>query len=294
MRKQWITDDQFKTIVTKTSSTSFPVGTTATQADTDMSDVLDTFVVSSAASSKSLTGEAVYQITDSLLSSSMIFMTETWLLPPLRYPTDWKQYHTYGQPVEGTYRGKMGITLLVNPKFPYHVTHFPSASPYVLSCQVSSFLIHCVYLPPSLNDTEAIEILKSLPTQTHPSQTNTFVCGDFNARHHSLLGDNRTTTRGTLLLEWIMESGLICWNHRLSFGIPTYSSQARRENTGFAYTSIIDLFLSYNDLVNPQLQVREDLSMGSDHHPVTLSCVLPTSPPPSTTHPRLVWNLMSV
>ncbi|KAG0971878.1 hypothetical protein G6F29_013841 [Rhizopus arrhizus] len=88
-----------------------------------------------------------------------------------------------------------------------------------------------------------------------------------------------------------MESGLICWNHRLSFGIPTYSSQARRENTGFAYTSIIDLFLSYNDLVNPQLQVREDLSMGSDHHPVTLSCVLPTSPPPSTTHPRLVWNL---
>jgi len=57
MRKQWITDDQFKTIVMKTSSTSLPVGTTTTQADTDMSDVLDTFVVSSAASSKSLTGE---------------------------------------------------------------------------------------------------------------------------------------------------------------------------------------------------------------------------------------------
>ncbi|KAG1269779.1 hypothetical protein G6F66_013969 [Rhizopus arrhizus] len=175
--------------------------------------------------SNGLARQAVYQITDSLLSSSMIFMTETWLLPPLRYPTDWKQYHTYGQPVEGTYRGKMGITLLVNPKFPYHVTHFPSVSPYVLSCQVSSFLIHCVYLPPSLNDTEAIEILKSLPTQTHPSQTNTFVCGDFNVRHHSLLGDNRTTTRGTLLLEWIMESGLV--ERILALPIPvssTYSS----------------------------------------------------------------------
>ncbi|KAG1489959.1 hypothetical protein G6F46_011333 [Rhizopus delemar] len=240
--------------------------------------------------SNGLARQAVSQVTDSLLTSSMIFMTETWLLSPLRFPTDWKQYHTYGQPVEGTYRGKMGITLLINPSFAYPVTHFPSDFPYVLTCQVSSLLIHCVYLPPSLTDTEAIDILQSLPTQTHPSQTNTIICGDFNARHHSLLGDTRTTTRGTLMLDWIMESGIICWNHRLAFGIPTYSSQARRENTGYAYTSIIDLFLSFSDLVHPQLQVREDLSMGSDHHPVTLSCILPTSPPPSP-HPRFVWNL---
>lgn len=34
--------------------------------------------------SNGLARQAIYQITDSLLSSSMIFMTETWLLSPLR------------------------------------------------------------------------------------------------------------------------------------------------------------------------------------------------------------------
>ncbi|KAG1437304.1 hypothetical protein G6F56_013172 [Rhizopus delemar] len=36
--------------------------------------------------------------------------------------------------------------------------------------------------------------------------------------------------------------------------------------------------------------VHEDLSLGSDHHPVSLSCVLPPPPPPPA-HPRLLWNL---
>ncbi|KAG1440974.1 hypothetical protein G6F56_011686 [Rhizopus delemar] len=109
----------------------------------------------------------VDQTTNSLLSSSLLFITETWLLSPLRLMTSWQQYHTYGQPLEGQSRGQMGISLLVNPDCPYPVTHFPSSSPYVLSCQVSTLLVHCVYLPPSLSDLEAMDILDSLPEQTH-------------------------------------------------------------------------------------------------------------------------------
>ncbi|KAG1444316.1 hypothetical protein G6F56_010350 [Rhizopus delemar] len=234
----------------------------------------------------------VDQTTNALLSSSLLFITETWLLSPLRLMTSWQQYHTYGQQLEGQSRGQMGVSLLVNPDCPYPVTHFPSSSPYVLSCQVSSLLVHCVYLPPSLSDLEAMDILDALPHQTHASQTNTIVCGDFNARHQHLLGDSRTTTRGIRLFSWILENGMTCWNSQLSYGIPTFCSQGRvNATTGERFNSVIDLFLSSQQLVNPTMLVHEDLSLGSDHHPVSLSCVLPPPPPPPPAHPRLLWNL---
>ncbi|KAG1499865.1 hypothetical protein G6F47_013155 [Rhizopus delemar] len=98
-------------------------------------------------------------ITDAMPNTTLLFMVETWLLSPLQYPTPWGQYHTYAIPVEGNPRGQMGISLFVHPDCPYPVTHFPSTSPYVLSCQVSTLLIHCVYFPPALSDAEALDIL---------------------------------------------------------------------------------------------------------------------------------------
>lgn len=146
----------------------------------------------------------------------------------------------------------MGISLLVNPDCPYPVTHFSSSSPYVLSCQVSSLLVHCVYLPPSLSDLEAIEVLDSLPAQTHPSQTNTIVCGDFNARHQQLLGDTRTTTRGIKLFGWILENGMTCWNSQLAYGVATYCVHSRvNASTDEHFNSLIDLFLNTKKLVIP-------------------------------------------
>ena len=236
-------------------------------------------------------------ITNSLPFSHLLFLTETWLLSPLRYLTNWKQYHTYAVPVDNTFRGEMGISLLVHPDCPYEVTHFPSTSPYVLTCQVSNMLIHCIYLPPALSVDEAIEVLDNLPVQTHPSQHNTIICGDFNARHRELLGDTRTTPRGTALNNWIVENGLRCWNSELAFGIPTYYSHTRFSSmTGRHFHSVIDLFLSTQDVHNAQLRVHDDLALGSDHSPLTLSCLVsPPSPPPpppdSPSHPRLLWNL---
>ncbi|KAG1458102.1 hypothetical protein G6F56_006469 [Rhizopus delemar] len=185
------------------------------------------------------------QVTKTMPMTDLLFVTETWLLSPLRLISKWNQFHTYALPVDNTFRGQMGISLLVHPDCPYTVTHFPSLSPYVLSCQVSNLLIHCVYLPPALSDTDALDIIHFLPLQTHSSQNNTIICGDFNARHKQYLGDSRTSPRGTMLTQ---------------------------------------------ELHNPKLIVYNDLSFGSDHSPVALSCaVLP--PPAQPDHPRLLWNL---
>ncbi|KAG0743070.1 hypothetical protein G6F24_016348 [Rhizopus arrhizus] len=50
-------------------------------------------------------------------SFSLVFITETWLLPPARLPTSWQQFHLYGSPVAGQYRGSMGVSALVSPRF---------------------------------------------------------------------------------------------------------------------------------------------------------------------------------
>lgn len=188
---------------------------------------------------------------------------------------------------------KMGISLLVNPACPYNVTFFESSSPHVLSCQVSNILIHCLYLPPSLSDDDCFDILQDLPQQTHPSQTKTLLCGDFNARSQAFLGDTRTHTRGVRLEEWISDNGLYCWNALLARGVPTLCSPSRTANalTGSrSWNSIVDLWISYGDLLEPQLHVRGE-NMRSDHLPVSLSFRMDTPPPPKAPHPRLLWKL---
>ncbi|KAI8881118.1 hypothetical protein K501DRAFT_189665, partial [Backusella circina FSU 941] len=171
---------------------------------------------------------SISTVTNALGSSSLIFITETWLLSPLRLPTSWSQQHTYATPLVFTnrygyrqVRGQNGLSLLINPEFPNPVNIVPSSSPYILSCQVSSLLIYCVYLPPSMLDSEAFALLRSLSINEYPSQLNTMICGDFNARYAALLGDSRDNSHGPLLDDWLRESGLRCWNAELAKGIPT-------------------------------------------------------------------------
>ncbi|KAG1389637.1 hypothetical protein G6F60_013270 [Rhizopus arrhizus] len=57
-------------------------------------------------------------------SFSLVFITETWLLPPARLPTSWQQFHLYGSPVAGQYRGSMGVSALVSPRCPLPVVEF--------------------------------------------------------------------------------------------------------------------------------------------------------------------------
>lgn len=236
-----------------------------------------------------LAKQAATPILSILDFSTLIFITETWLLPPSRYPIQWQQYHTYGQPVPNTKRGQMGIALLVHPDCPYPVHHIPTTSPYLFSCQIADILIHCVYLPPSASysNDDAISFIESLPLSTHPSQTNTIICGDFNARIRGLLGDSRSNTRGTALYDFIMHNNITCWNATLAYGQPTYHSFTNERED----TSIIDLFLSTNPLDSPSIAIENDMDLGSDHKPVRLTFT-PSSPaPPPQQHPRQLWHL---
>lgn len=242
-----------------------------------------------------LVRQTVNTVTDYLSASSLIFITETWLLPPLRFPTTWQQFHTYGKRVPGdprhTHRGQQGITLLVNPTCPYPVTPIPSKSPYVFSCRVSKYLIHCLYLPPSLSDGEVCALFEG-ENALH-QDTNTILCGDFNARSMALLGDSATYPRGSWLHEFITTNGLYCWNAILARGIPTLSSPSRLDNGQIGHTSwnsIVDLIISYSPLLEPQMTIHE-ANLGSDHVPVSLSFRIPDAPPPAIAHPRLLWKL---
>ncbi|KAG1546448.1 hypothetical protein G6F49_010495 [Rhizopus delemar] len=134
--------------------------------------------------------QAIGSILNIVRSSSVLLLTETWLLNSLKYPTHWKQYHTYGintQPLAT--KGSQGISLLVNPDCKYHVHHFRTddipLSQYKLSFTIANILIHCLYLPLHLDNQTVNQALNSLPHTT--SHTNkTMICGDFNARLGSI------------------------------------------------------------------------------------------------------------
>ncbi|KAG1025590.1 hypothetical protein G6F43_014140 [Rhizopus delemar] len=68
-------------------------------------------------------------------SFSLIFITETWLLPPNKIRTPWPQFHLYGTPVDGNFRGSQGVSALVSPSFPLPVMQFPVHTKYALGLQ---------------------------------------------------------------------------------------------------------------------------------------------------------------
>ncbi|KAI8327973.1 hypothetical protein BC941DRAFT_364263 [Chlamydoabsidia padenii] len=134
-------------------------------------------------------------------NSSLLLLTETWLQSPQKLNTNWQQFHTYGIKSPGSYVGKMGISLLIDPSchhLVHHIQHLDNTmKDFVLSFTFANTLIHCVYLPPSLSPIDALTILHKLPLQ-HRATDNTIICGDFNARIEQLLGDNHTNIRGRL------------------------------------------------------------------------------------------------
>lgn len=221
------------------------------------------------------TGISKYAV-DSILTftqhTSLLFLIETWLLPPNQLLTNWQQHHTYGEPRSDTYSwiGKMGISLLVHPDFnlPVHGIEDsdPHFSKYHLTCTVANTLIHCLYLPhlsqlPMLSPSSPVYHSVTPTLQTH------IFCGDFNARVGSFVGDHFTDPRGTQFYQWIAANGLTLWNKELACGQPILY---RRNGS-----SIIDWFLSTNPLPNPQLTIRDDLSLDSDHKMLHLSFTLP-------------------
>ncbi|OAD71771.1 hypothetical protein PHYBLDRAFT_147531 [Phycomyces blakesleeanus NRRL 1555(-)] len=84
---------------------------------------------------------AIYDVLQHCHSLHMLFITETWLLPPSRLPTSWSQIHLYGSPVAGNYRGSMGVSVLISPSCPYPVTQIPMSSNYALAIKIGSLRI---------------------------------------------------------------------------------------------------------------------------------------------------------
>lgn len=180
----------------------------------------------------------------------------------------------------------MGITLLVNPSNPYPVSPITRPnhqySPYTFSCIFANTLIHCVYLPPSLSTDKAMDILDSLPLE-HSNTTNTIICGDFNARLGTMVGDATATVRGYKLRIWMESLGLYLWNAELAKGAPTFIN-----HNG---SSIIDLFFSTQRLLNAAMIIQDEVSLDSDHKITHLIFDSNQPPPQQKPPPRRQWKL---
>ncbi|KAG1289377.1 hypothetical protein G6F65_000201 [Rhizopus arrhizus] len=133
--------------------------------------------------------QSIYPLINIAQNSSLLFITETWLLSPNKYSLpSWKQFYTYDVPVNSynLHRGQPGLALLVNPDFKlpiHHINHVnPLLAKFTLSIIINSkLLIHCLYLPPSLESAQVSEILSLLPLD-YPTTNKTIICGDFNSR----------------------------------------------------------------------------------------------------------------
>lgn len=235
---------------------------------------------------------AKYTFSSTVLTPSILFITETWLLAPTLLPTDWTQYHTYGDPVANSTRGSMGLCALVSPSCPYLVSQIPSPNKYTLALKIGSLRVYCLYLPPSIADASLIaDILLSIPVRA-----NTIVCGDFNARLGRFTGDRLLNARGRALKKWADDYELAILNSSLAFRKPTWVGMSE---DGHEISSIIDLFLTNASLSNASMTVETNLSLNSDHRLLHLYFQSPgliTSPRDSTSsvprlHPRRLWNL---
>ncbi|KAI9245247.1 hypothetical protein BDA99DRAFT_528368, partial [Phascolomyces articulosus] len=153
-----------------------------------------------------LNRQAINSILSFTPSTHLLFLTETWLLSPNRYPTNWKQYHEYGD----------------------------------------------------------------RPTST------------------SRRGDTDSNTRGDLMLHWIESHQLKIWNAELAYGKPTFLRPPG--------SSIIDIYMSTNNCINPTLNISDNLSLGSNHKMVHFSfdivSNIPLSSPPQQL--RRIWRLSKI
>ncbi|KAI9251519.1 Endonuclease/exonuclease/phosphatase, partial [Phascolomyces articulosus] len=226
------------------------------------------------------------------INTNILFITETWLLSPNRYPTNWTQYHTYGIPIHSphkTHRGQMGISLLVHPHCPFPVNHLPNLSPsfqqYSLSCTIGDTLIHCLYLPPTqkFDDHLAIEILDTLPREIEGT-SRTIYCGDFNARLGERIGDHSYDSRGRLLTAWLAINGMTVYNETLAYGEAT--------NLNPRGSSIVDLFFGTTPLPNASMKIYDDTSLSSEHKAVQITYT-DICPSTNTTNRRM-WHLQKL
>ncbi|KAG1606397.1 hypothetical protein G6F46_013038 [Rhizopus delemar] len=89
----------------------------------------------------------VHEVLSHCLSSTLLFITETWLLSPSLLPTDWMQYHVYGVPVPSANRGSMGVTALVSPSCPFPISQLPSPNRCISSVVMAEKVIFrdCCY-----------------------------------------------------------------------------------------------------------------------------------------------------
>ncbi|KAG2190955.1 hypothetical protein INT47_005772, partial [Mucor saturninus] len=191
---------------------------------------------------------------------------------------------------EDRHSGEYGISLLTSPLFPYSVVTFPFTSKFFYACQIQHYVLLCFYLPPSMDDDLAINLMEEAiaPFINNIEIKNIILLGDFNARLGNITGEKNNTnnSRSIPFFNFITHHGLTIQNIDLAYGKHTFIN-----NSG---SSIIDFFITSNDdlTVAPYMEIRDDLHLNSDHKLVYFSFTHDFNPPTaSIPHPRQLWNI---
>lgn len=212
--------------------------------------------------------------------------------------TTWSQIHNFGINVERSSRGQLGISLLINPLFPYTVLPLPvyQDSNYILPCQCQTYLIICTYLPPTLDDQFSFDLLTDSLEHYYANNyefEHLLLCGDFNTRLGDYVGDKRQNSRYHLFFEFLQAHSLtLLHNADHAFRVPTYIKGTEANPTD--KTSIIDFFLTTHpsDMTGISMNINTETYLGSDYKIFYFE--LPhyfNEPPITNTHPRILWNI---
>lgn len=249
----------------------------------------------------------------------MVGVSETWFTGHNPYlSSTWTNQASFVVPAtreHSTGRASGGIMLLCK-RDTCNATLIDSCNMWILSlCKVanSSFILGVVYIKPSLDMKTALGLLQEviqLARDLHP-QAPLLLLGDFNARIGTLSGevadilegtalyptrqsrDQTVNQRGQLLMDFMIENGLIVLNGRTTSDYPGHLTFVN-----LAGGSTIDLMMisaGHVDLVN-DLTVAEG-PLSSDHFPILSRLNMhrePDRPPPAddtsmATQTRLKW-----
>lgn len=167
-----------------------------------------------------LSRHAITPILEAAQSTTVLLITESWLLPLARYLTNWQKFHTYGTLVEHyKNRGAQGIYLLVNPYYKHHI-HYLFLSGILLAQYQPSFTITdtlalCLYLPSSLDSHTASKNLPSLSWTARTSK-QTIICECLTARLGYYASGRLINPRGNIVYCWIVRNNVIIWKSTLS------------------------------------------------------------------------------
>lgn len=192
------------------------------------------------------------------LNIDICFLSEIFNIDEKQNSTTFQNYNIVSKKRKDNYGG---VAIILKKNIQFKRISFQSTLD-ILICQTTNLnnnlTLVAVYFPHSVKSITIKNELEKI-TSFLNSNPNTFICGDFNARH-SAFGDFFDSQRGKMLKEFFDYSNFRCLND----GSYTFKKRIN-DNTG----SVLDLSFT-NSTLSLSWKVQKTIIGGSHHLPIIL------------------------